>query len=96
MKKLKNGWVEGDTKDFLDLDQPDMDYIELRRALTRLFKAHRQKHHWTQVQVAQKLHTSQSRVAKLEKADPTVSLDLIFQSLFRVGVDREEIAEALH
>jgi len=40
MKKLKNGWVEGSVKEFLDLSDADVEYIETRRALSlsRLLK----------------------------------------------------------
>jgi DNA-binding transcriptional regulator YiaG len=95
MKKLKNGWVEGSVKEFLDLTDADVELIETRRALSRLLKEVREKHHLTQVQVAARLRTSQSRVAKMEKADPTVSADLLLQSLFRLGLKRKELAEAI-
>jgi len=92
MKKLKNGWVEGSVKDFLNLSDADVEYVELRRALSRLLKNKRQKLHLTQVEVAARLRTSQSRVAKMEKADATVSSDLLLQSLFRLGLKRKELA----
>ncbi len=92
MKKLKNGWVEGSIKDFLELSDADMEYIETRRALGRMLKDLRAKLHLTQVEVAARLHTSQSRVAKMEKSDPSVSADLLLQSLFRLGLKRKELA----
>ena len=95
MKKLKNGWVEGSVKDFLDLSDADVEYIELRRTLSRLLKNRRRKLHLTQVEVAARLQTSQSRVAKMEKADATVSSDLLLQSLFRLGLKRKELAGAI-
>ena len=95
MKKLQNGWVEGSVKEFLNLSDADIEYIEMRRALSGLLKARRGKLGLSQVQVAARLHTSQSRVAKMEKADPTVSADLLLQSLFRLGVKRKELAEVI-
>jgi DNA-binding transcriptional regulator YiaG len=95
MKKLKNGWAEGSVKDFLDLSDADVEYIELRRALSRLLREARQKLHLTQVQVAARLRTSQSRLAKMEKADPTVSSDLLLRSLFQLGLTRKELAQAI-
>jgi DNA-binding transcriptional regulator YiaG len=95
MKKLKNGWVEGSVKEFLGLSEADMEFIETRRSLSRLLKNVREKHHLTQVQVAARLRTSQSRVAKMEKADPTVSADLLLRSLFRLGLKRKQLAEAI-
>jgi len=95
MKKLKNGWVEGSVKEFLGLSDADVEYIETRRALSRLLKQMREKSHLTQVEVARRLATSQSRVAKMEKADPSVSTDLLLQSLFRLGLKRKELAKAI-
>ena len=45
--------------------------------------------------LAKKLGSSQSRVAKMEQADPTVSIDLLIKSLIRMGVDRKEVARAI-
>ena len=95
MKKMKNGWVEGSVKDFLGLSDADVEYIELRRTLSRLLKNKRQKLRLSQVEVAARLQTSQSRVAKMEKADATVSSDLLLQSLFRLGLKRKELAGAI-
>ncbi len=95
MKKLKNGWVEGSVQDFLELSDADVEYIETRRSLGRMLKETRAKLHLTQVEVAARLHTSQSRVAKMEKSDPSVSADLMLQSLFRLGLKRKELAGAI-
>jgi DNA-binding transcriptional regulator YiaG len=94
MKKLKNGWVEGSVREFLELSDADMEYIETRRALSRKLKAVRKNLKLTQVEVAARLKTSQSRVAKMEKADPSVSADLLLQSLFSLGVKRRELGFA--
>lgn len=95
MKKLKNGWVEGSAQDFLGLSDADVEFIEMRRTLSQMLKELRLKLQLTQVQLAARLATSQSRVAKMEKADPTVSADLLLQSLFQLGVRRKELAKAI-
>jgi DNA-binding transcriptional regulator YiaG len=95
MKRLKSGWVEGSVREFLDLSEADVEFIETKRALSRLLRQVREKRRLTQVQLAARLRTSQSRVAKMEKADPTVSADLLLQSLFRLGLKRKELAEAI-
>jgi ribosome-binding protein aMBF1 (putative translation factor) len=92
MKKLKNGWVEGSVQDFMELSAADMEYIETRRALAHRLRDERKKKHLTQTQLAAALNTSQSRVAKMEHADPTVSVDLILQALFRIGLKRKDVA----
>lgn len=92
MKKLKNGWVEGSAQDFLALSDADMEYIETRRALSRQLRVERMKKHLTQTELAVALKTSQSRVAKMEKGDRTVSLDLLLQALFRLGKKWKDLA----
>jgi len=45
--------------------------------------------------LAARLKTSQSRIAKMEAADKTVSLDLLANSLFRLGLSRRDLAKAI-
>jgi hypothetical protein len=49
----------------------------------------------TQIQMAKLISSSQSRVAKLEKAESSVSIDLILRSLFALGTRTGEIADIL-
>jgi transcriptional regulator with XRE-family HTH domain len=72
-----------------------MDYIEMRLAASRLLKSIRQAHHMTQEAAALKLHTSQSRLAKMEAGDSSVSFDLLLKSLFSLGVSRKKLVAAL-
>ena len=95
MKKLKGGWVEGSVQDFLNLDAADMEYIETRLALTQAIRAERQKRHITQVALAARMKTTQSRVAKIEKGDPSVSMDMILRGFFTLGLTRKELAKAI-
>ncbi|MEI8138233.1 MAG: XRE family transcriptional regulator [bacterium] len=95
MKKLKNGWVEGSVQDFLELSAAEAAYIETRVALARRLREERNKKHLTQFELATVLHTSQSRIAKMEKADPSVSLDLVIQALFKIGMTRKDLAAAI-
>lgn len=94
-KKAKSEWVEGSVQDFLALSDADMEFIETRLAASRLLKATRQARKMTQQAVAARLRTSQSRLAKMEAGDPSVSLDLIFRSLFSLGVSRKDLIRAL-
>ena len=95
MKKLKNGWVEGSAQEFLGLSDADMEYIETKRALAAYLREQRVKRHLTQNELAAKLETSQSRVAKMESGDPTVSIDLLLQALYRIGATRRQLAALL-
>jgi DNA-binding XRE family transcriptional regulator len=93
--KAEDNWVEGSVQEFLQLSDADMEYIEMRLAASRFLKTTRQAHNMTQEVAAAKLHTSQSRLAKMEAGDPSVSLDLLFRSLFSFGVSRKKLVRAL-
>jgi DNA-binding XRE family transcriptional regulator len=93
-KKSKSEWVEGSVQDFLELSDAEMELIETRLVASRMLKAARRQQKLTQQALAAKLHTSQSRMAKIEAGDPSVSLDLILKSLFFLGVDRKKLAAA--
>ena len=95
-KRLESaGWKIGTVQEFLKLDDADMEYFETKLALTKAVKDQRQRQHMTQVALAERMKTSQSRVAKIEKGDPTVSIDLILRALFNLGVSRKELAKAI-
>jgi len=89
------GWKVGSVQEFLKLDDADMEYIETKLALTKAVRKQRQRKHLTQIALAERMKTSQSRVAKIEKGDPTVSVDLILRALFNLGVSRKELAKAI-
>ena len=51
--------------------------------------------HLSQQEFARLVKSSQSRVAKMEKGDPSVSIDLLIKSLLVLGTTRREIAKAI-
>jgi predicted XRE-type DNA-binding protein len=79
------GFVFEDAEDFLELTIEERRLVELRVAVSRAFRARREQQHLTQEQVAKKLKSSQSRVAKMEAGAADVSLDLLFRGLFALG-----------
>ena|SRR5205085_11985604 len=89
------GWKETSVKEFLELSEADVQYIETKLALSRRLREFRQERHLTQTKAAKLLKTSQSRVARMEAGDPTVSIDLLVRGLFALGATREELAEAV-
>jgi DNA-binding XRE family transcriptional regulator len=86
------GWKVGGTREFLGLSDDEAAFIELRLKLAGGLKARRQSRGVTQSQLAQTLNSSQSRVAKMEAGDPTVSLDLLVKSLLSMGTSDRELA----
>jgi DNA-binding XRE family transcriptional regulator len=92
-KRLESkGWKIGSAKDFLELSDEEMAYIELKLALSLNLKKRRQAKKLTQNQLAKIIKSSQSRVAKMETGDPTVTIDLLIRSLFALGATRKDIA----
>ena len=92
-KLQKNGWKAGSATDFLELTEEEAAMIELKIALARDLKRCRQSRNLTQTQLARLLHSSQSRVARMEAGDPSVSLDLLMKSLLSLGVSPKRIAK---
>lgn len=89
----KAGWRFGTAADFLELSDEDVAYIELKLALSSALKRTRLRKQLTQVALAELVESSQSRIAKMEAGDPTVSIDLIIRSLLAMGVSRKEIGK---
>ena len=79
------GFRVGDAGDFLELTEEERRLVELRVALSRTVRRLREIHSLTQQQLADRLKSSQSRVAKLEVGASDVSLDLLFRGLFAMG-----------
>ena len=96
-KKLleSKGYKVGTVEQFLDLSTEESEYIELKLALSDALAKRRKGSKLTQVQLAKILKSSQSRVAKMEKGDPSVSLDLLVKSLLAMGAKKENIAKAI-
>ena len=91
-KLAAKGWKIGDPKDFLDLADSEEAYIELRLKLADGLKSRRSSKGMTQTELANTVRSSQSRVAKMEAGDPTVSLDLLVRSLLALGTSNRELA----
>ena len=89
------GWRVGDAADFLDLSAEEKAFVELKLALALYLRDIRAQHGWTQAQVARRLGSSQSRVAKMEAADASVSIDLLVKSLLTLGASRKEVGRAI-
>ena len=86
------GWTIGTAEQLLGLSKEEAEYVELKLALAEGIRLRRRLQHLTQTQLAKRVGSSQSRIAKMEKADPTVALDLMVRSFFATGVGRRELA----
>ena len=101
MKKRKRerleaaGWKVGSAKEFLGLTEEEAAMIELKLALAKALKEERTRQKITQDKLGRMLGSSQSRVAKMEAGDPSVSVDLLVRSLFKLGASRQDLARHL-
>jgi len=94
-KLEQNGWRVGTASDFLGLSAEESAYIEMKLALSATLREEREKKKLSQAQLARLIASSQSRVAKMEAADSSVSMDLLVKSLLALGVARKKVAQAL-
>jgi len=94
-KIKKAGWRVGTAADLLGLSGEEAAYVEMKVALALQLQRRRKAKHLTQEQLAKLIHSSQSRVAKMEKHDPTVSIDLLVKSLLALGTSPDEVAQAI-
>ena len=95
-KKIKkSGWKVGSTDEFLGLTKEESAYIDMKLALSDALKNERTKRKISQVELAKMISSSQSRVAKMEAADPSVSVDLLVRSLLALGVSRNQVAKSV-
>jgi len=89
------GWRVGSAKEFLGLSPEEAALVETRLALSQALRSRRVAHGLTQGELARRLKSSQSRVAKMEAGDKTVSVDLLMKALFSLGARPRDVGLAL-
>jgi predicted XRE-type DNA-binding protein len=89
------GWKVGNAAEFLQLSPAEIEIIEIRLSLSKSLKQLRQQKQLSQTELASDISSSQSRVAKMEAGDPSVSIDLLIKSLLSLGAARKDIALAI-
>jgi ribosome-binding protein aMBF1 (putative translation factor) len=89
------GWRVGTPAEFLRLTEAESALVEIRLGLSSLLRKRRARLGWTQERIAKEIGSSQSRLAKMEGSDSTVSIDLLVRALLRLGVTRKELAAAI-
>ena len=95
-KQLESsGWKVGTAADFLGLTPEEEAFIELKLSLSRSLKQLRQRKHLSQLELARIIKSSQSRVAKMEAGEASVSIDLLIRSLLALGASQKDLAKAI-
>ena len=94
-KLERKGWKIGSADEFLGLSADEAAYVEMKIALSEKLKHRRQRKKMTQAQLARLVHSSQSRIAKMEAGDPSVSIDLLVKSLLALGVSKKDLGRSI-
>lgn len=89
------GWRVGSADQFLELSAAESALVSIRLALSDALKAARSAAHLSQQALAERLGSSQSRVAKMEAGDAEVSLDLLVRGLLVAGATTADLARAV-
>jgi predicted XRE-type DNA-binding protein len=91
----KKGWKVGSVDEFLDLSPEESAYIEIKLRLSDNLRKRRTRKKLSQKQLAALIKSSQSRVAKMEGGDPTVSIDLLVKTLLALGTSDRDLANVI-
>ena len=95
-KKLEaKGWKIGSATEFLGLSPQEIALIEMKLSLSRSLKQRRTKKRLSQEALAKLIQSSQSRVAKMEAGDSSVSIDLLIKSLLALGASQKDVAKSI-
>ena len=97
-KKLRlegSGYKVGSADEFLALTPEEGALVALRLSLAGEVRRRRLRQHCSQAELARRIGSSQSRIAKLEAAEADVSLDLLFKALFATGARRRDLGRVL-
>ena len=89
-----HGWKVGSAEAFLQLSEEERRLVDLKISLSGAVRKSRVKRKLSQIDLAQRMKSSQSRIAKIEAGDPSVSLDLIVRALIASGATTRDIQAA--
>ena len=89
------GWRIGSAYDFLGMSADEAAYVEIKLSLARKLRRLRRGLRLTQEAVADAVGSSQSRVAKMEAGDPSVSIDILCRTLLALGLSRQALGRAM-
>lgn len=88
------GWKDGTVAEFLGLTPEESALIEIKLALSKHLRQRRAKS-MTQTQLAERIKSSQSRIAKAETGHSSVSMELLMRAILATGATPHEIGEVL-
>jgi ribosome-binding protein aMBF1 (putative translation factor) len=89
------GWRTGSADEFLGLKAEETTLVTMRLSLAEKLRGRRTKLGLSQTDLATRLGSSQSRVAKMEAGEADVSLDLLVRAMLNTGASAREVAHAI-
>jgi ribosome-binding protein aMBF1 (putative translation factor) len=89
------GWKVGSAKEFLGLSSQEEAYIEIKLRLAESLRNQRLRRNMTQSDLAKAIKSSQSRVAKMEAGESSVSLDLLVRTLLALGASSDNVTRLI-
>lgn len=94
-KRLEDqGWKIGSASEFLQLSPEESTLIDIKLALSLNLKERRQKL-MTQAELAEKINSSQPRIAKAENGDDSVSIELLIRAILATGATPQDIGQII-
>lgn len=94
-KRLEDqGWKIGSASEFLQLSPEESLLIDIKLALSLNLKERRQRL-MTQAELAEKINSSQPRIAKAENGDDSVSIELLIRAILATGATPQDIGQII-
>ena len=95
-RKLEaKGYKVSNAQEFLSMSDEEYALAEMKALLTESIKELRKEKKVSQAKLASMIGSSQSRVAKMEAGDPSVSSDLLFRGMLALGATRKDISRVI-
>lgn len=91
----RDGWKVGNAGEFLGLDEVESALVDVRVSLARALRQRRRETKISQATLAKRVGSSQSRVAKMEAGDPSVTIDLLMRTLLAAGSTPADLARVI-
>lgn len=91
--RLSRRWTDGSAEESLRLSDEDAALVEMRVRLVEKVRERRRAKRLTQRELAERMGSTEARVAKLEQAG--ASIETPMRALLALGVGRKEIARLL-
>ena len=88
------GWKVGTVSDFLELTPEETLFLEIKFALSQSLK-YRRERLMTQNELASKIGSNQTKIAKAEDADPSVPIELLLRAMLAIGATPQDIGQII-